>query len=57
MQKKDSVLKISSESQLEENSEEDSNHVDDDGVNEAKEHVQLPPDLIHNLLVKYSQRQ
>ena len=36
MQKKDSVLKISSESQLEENSEEDSNHVDDDGVNEAK---------------------
>ena len=45
MQKKDSVLKISSESQLEENSEEDSNHVDDDGVNEAKEHVQLPSRL------------
>ena len=45
MQKKNSVLKVSSESQIEENSEEDSDQADNDGVNEDKEKVQLPPRL------------
>ena len=45
MQKKNSVLKVSSESQIEENPEEDSNQADNDGVNEDKENVQLPPRL------------
>ena len=45
MQKKNSVLKVSSESQIEENSEEDSDQADNDGVNEDKENVQLPPRL------------
>ena len=45
IQKKNSVLKVSSESQFEENSEEDSDHADDDGLNEDKEHVQFPPRL------------
>ena len=45
MQKKNSVLKVSSESQIEENSEKDSDQADNDGVNEDKENVQLPPRL------------
>ena len=45
MQKKNSVLKVSSESQIEENPEEDSNQADNDGVNEDKENVQLPTRL------------